>query len=559
MKSLLNHLSEFAIRAIVPLVAVLVLILASISLYPGPWFWIIAVVSVAVIIFGIYDFNQREFTLTRNYPVAARIRWLFYDLRPFLRQYIVEGDLEGTPYSFEARNLVHARARGKTDTQPFGTEQEVDREGYIWVSHSMAPANEPEKDPRVTIGNEQTSKPYDASVLNISAMSFGALSAKAIEALNKGAKIGNFYHDTGEGGLSKYHLKHGGDIVWELGTGYFGCRDDKGNFDPHLFADQAQQDVVKMTEIKLNQGAKPGHGGMLPGAKVTPEIAEARRIPVFQDCLSPHGHSAFSTPVEMLEFVAKMRELSGGKPVGLKFCVGLPHEVFALMKAMLKTGIYPDYIVVDGGEGGTGAAPQELSDWVGMPLTEGLVLVRNALVGTGLRQHVKLAASGKIYSGMGLAKNLALGADWCNAARAFMFSIGCIQAKRCHLGTCPTGITTQDAWRQRGLVVDVQAERAARFHEKTIEALMDIVSSAGHTHPKDLDAHHLTARIDATQSKPLIEIHPFLPRNILLDEPEETPYAAWWKAADADTFAPRTDLVDAFRKSKINQQKGYEL
>lgn len=547
MMSLLSALQ----RALLPLAALLLAGLSVWLAWGSAWSLVTLIVCLPIIVLGAYDWFQERFTLMRNYPVAARIRWVFYDLRPFLRQYIVEDDLEGTPYSFEARNLVHSRARGKTDTHPFGSERNMGESGYSWISHSMAPTSEPELHPRVSVGNAQTGKPYSASILNISAMSFGALSARAIEALNLGASLGNFYHDTGEGGLSEYHLKHGGDIVWELGTGYFGCRDRNGRFEPGKFADNAQRDAVKMTEIKLSQGAKPGHGGLLPADKVTQEIAEARQVEAFKDCLSPRAHSAFSTPVELLEFAARMRDLSGGKPVGLKLCVGQPHELMALMKAMLKTGIWPEFIVVDGAEGGTGAAPLELSDWVGMPLIEGLVLVRNALVGTGLRKHVRLAASGKVYSAMGLARNLALGADWCNAARAFMFSIGCIQAKRCHLGTCPTGVTTQDRWRQRGLVVDVQSQHAARFHEKTLASLADIVAAAGLAHPRDLEPHHLTTRLSAAEAKPMGNLHTFLPENILIDAPEETAYAAWWRAADAQSFKPRADIV-----AKVPETRG---
>ncbi len=544
------------LRAIVPVSALVAtaisIALATVSL----WWLLVLLVALPLLFLSIVDFVRPDLSLARNYPGAAHIRWLFYDLRPYLRQYIVEGDLEGTPYSFEARNLVHARAMGSTDTHPFGTERNLDEEGYHWLSHSMAPADAPDKHPRVRIGNDQTSKPYDASLLNISAMSFGALSPRAIEALNLGAKQGGFYHDTGEGGLSKYHLKHGGDIVWEIGSGYFGCRDGDGNFDPGKFRDSAQRDEVKMTEIKLSQGAKPGHGGLLPGRKVTEEIAEARQVEAGKDCLSPRGHSAFSTPVGMLEFAARMRDLSGGKPVGLKLCVGQKHEVLALMKAMIKTGIHPDFIVVDGAEGGTGAAPLELSDWVGMPLTEGLIFMQNALVGAGLRDHVRLAASGKVYSGMGLAKNLALGADWCNAARAFMFSIGCIQAKRCHTGTCPTGITTQDKWRQRGLVVDVQGPRAARFHDKTLASLGDIVAAAGLSHPRDLRPHHLTTRSSAVDAREQDELHAFLSPGVLIDAPEQTGYAEWWKAADPDSFAPRIDLHAARARQSTRQNKG---
>jgi len=538
----MNSILQLAKRSIVPIVALVMSIAAVVLLQVSYWWLVALAISLPVLALSLWDFFQRDLTLPRNYPGAARIRWLAYDLRPYLRQYIVEGDLEGTPYSFEARNLVHARARGTEDLNPFGSERRMDEEGYHWVSHTIAPATAPETDPRVTVGNEQTKRPYDASVMNISAMSFGALSPKAIEALNLGAKQGGFYHDTGEGGVSTYHLQHGGDLVWEIGSGYFGCRDKAGRFDPALFRDLAQQDAIKMVEVKLSQGAKPGHGGVLPARKVTDEIAAVRKVEAWKDCVSPRAHSAFSTPVEMLEFAARLRELSDGKPVGFKLCVGQPHEVMAIMKAMLKTGIFPDFFVVDGAEGGTGAAPLELSDWVGMPLIEGLVLVRNALVGSGLKRHVRLAASGKVYSGMGLAHNLAIGADWCNAARAFMFSIGCIQAKRCHTGTCPTGVTTQDPWRQRGLVVDVQARRAARFHAKTLEALSDIVASVGLTHPKDLRPHHITTRIDAVEAREMGEVHTFLGDNVLVDAPDDTPFAQWWQAADPDSFRPVRDI-----------------
>lgn len=530
-------------RSIVPVAAALLSIALALlgSLLSPTWYWPL-IVTVPIVALGIYDWTQRKWTIIRNYPVAARIRWLFYDLRPYLRAYIVEDDLNGTPFSFEARNLVHARADGKTDTHPFGTERHTGDPQYHWFAHSIKPENEPDQSPRVTVGHEQTARPYSASVLNISAMSFGALSANAVKALNLGAKLGDFYHDTGEGGLSDHHLSHGGDLVWELGSGYFGARDKDGHFDPAQFADKAAHDAVKMTEIKLSQGAKPGHGGLLPAAKVTEEIARIRGVPAHQDCLSPAGHSAFSTPIELLEFAAKMRELSGGKPVGIKLCIGQMHEPFALMKAILETGIMPEFIVVDGGEGGTGAAPLELSDWVGMPLDEGLLVMRNALVGAGLKDKIRLAASGKIYSGMGLARNLAQGADWCNAARSFMFSIGCIQAQRCHLGTCPTGVTTQDAGRQRGLIPAVQGTRAARFHAETLKSLAHIVAAVGLEHPRDLAPHHLIHRVGPEKALPIDEIKTFLPEGALLDAPEQTVYATWWRAARADSFRPATDL-----------------
>jgi glutamate synthase domain-containing protein 2 len=524
-------------RTIVPIAATFLSIAGGLF----GWYWLL-ILTLPIIILGLHDWFQTSRTIIRNYPVAGRIRWLFYDLRPFLRAYIVEDDLSGTPYSFDARNLIHARARGQTDTHPFGTERDTNSYEYHWISHSIVPEPDPDLSPRVMVGNEQTGKPYSASILNISAMSFGALSANAVLALNLGAKKGCFYHDTGEGGVSEYHLRHGGDLVWELGAGYFGARDKNGHFDPETFRDQAEHDAIKMIEIKLSQGAKPGHGGLVPAAKVTEEIARIRGIPAHKNCLSPRGHSAFSTPVELLKFVARLRDLSGGKPVGLKLCIGQPHEPFALVKAMLETGILPEFVVVDGGEGGTGAAPLELSDWVGMPLSEGLVLMRNALVGTGLKNKVRLAASGKIYSGMGLAMNLAQGADWCNAARAFMMSIGCIQAQRCHLDSCPTGVTTQDPVRQRGLVPEVQGERAARFHGKTLTALTDIVAAAGFKHPADLQPHHIMHRVGPEKALPMDRIHTFLPEGILCDAPEETVLADWWAAASPNSFRPLVDL-----------------
>ncbi|MDN5864746.1 MAG: FMN-binding glutamate synthase family protein [Gammaproteobacteria bacterium] len=546
--SMLNMLK----RSIIPVVAMLLsilFILLGVFVHPALYWPLIA--TLPVVALGAYDRYQRKWNITRNYPVAARIRWMFYDLRPFLRAYIVEDDMNGTPFSFEARNLVHARAQGRTDTQPFGTQRHTEELSYHWFAHSIKPEEKSEESPRLTVGSDQASKPYSASVLNISAMSFGALSAHAVQALNLGAKLGHFYHDTGEGGLSKYHLSHGGDLVWELGSGYFGARDKHGNFDPGQFADMAARDEVRMTEIKLSQGAKPGHGGMLLAAKVTEEIARARGVPAHEDCLSPSAHSAFATPVEMMEFAARMRELSGGKPVGIKLCVGQMHEPFALMKAILETGITPDFIVVDGGEGGTGAAPLELSDWVGMPLDEGLNVMRNALVGCGLKDQIRLAASGKVYSGMGLAQDLAKGADWCNAARAFMFSIGCIQARRCHTGTCPTGVTTQDPRRQRGLVPEVQGPRAARFHDETLKALAYIVSAVGLKHPRELRPHHLIHRVSPEEMRPLDEIKTYLPKGSLLDAPEDTLYAPWWRAARADSFQPATNLdVERARKQR---------
>ncbi|MDG6094204.1 FMN-binding glutamate synthase family protein [Acetobacter sp. AN02] len=497
------------------------------------------ILTVPLLVICLIDLAQSEHSLRRNFPGAARFRWFFEWLRPFLRSYIVESDLDGRPFSLDDRSLIYARAKGTVDAHPFGTELDVYDGEYEWLAHSVVPNPAADKEMRVHVGSDQCAKPYSASRLNISAMSFGALGANAIEALNLGAKKGGFYHDTGEGGLSPYHRRHGGDIVWELGSGYFGCRTKEGRFDPELFRERASSDQVKMTEIKLSQGAKPGHGGLLPGVKVTKEIAETRGVPEGQDCLSPPGHSAFSSPKELVEFAARMRDLSGGKPVGIKLCVGYPHELFAIVKAMLATGITLDFIVVDGAEGGTGAAPQELSDRMGMPLREGLIMARNALVGSGLKSRIRLAASGKITSAAGMAMHAALGADWCNAARGFMFSLGCIQSMRCHTDTCPTGIATQSAARQRGLVIPEKAERVARFHKSTIAALHEIVVSAGLNSPDEFRPWHLRHRINVAEARQMDELYPFVEEGELLAGTSHERLRRWWDDADPDSFRRR--------------------
>ena len=501
-------------------------------------FWLL-LLFVPLLVVALIDLLQTHHSLRHNYPVSARFRWFFEWLRPFLRSYIVESDLDGRPFSHDERALVYARAKGDVSTHPFGTELDVYSEEYEWLAHSIAPSRHAEKYTRVSVGTDQCSRPYSAARLNISAMSFGALGSNAIEALNLGARIGGFYHDTGEGGLSPYHLKHGGDIVWELGSGYFGCRNASGNFDPAHFRDKATNDAVVMTEIKLSQGAKPGHGGLLPGPKVTAEIARIRDIPEGEDCLSPPFHTAFSTPRELLAFAAQMRDLSGGKPVGIKLCVGYPHELFAVVKAMIETEILVDFIVIDGAEGGTGAAPTELSDRVGMPLREGLILARNALVGTNLKDKVRLAASGKVNSGAAIAMNAALGADWCNAARSFMFSLGCVQSMRCHTDTCPTGVATQSPARQRALVVPEKAERVARFQRATLDALHDIVVAAGLNSPDEFTPDGLRQRINAAEMRSIDEIYPFVQPGELLDGARDPRLANWWNAADPASFARR--------------------
>ena len=504
----------------------------------APWGWMKwgMLVTIPLLAIAVYDFLQRKHSLRRNYPLIARIRWLMEDLRPFLRAYVVEGDLEGRPFNHDERSLVYARAKGELDAHPFGTELDVYSDEYEWLAHSIVPKEDVPGEWRVEVGSGQCSKPYSASLLNISAMSFGSLSANAIMALNKGAAAGNFYHDTGEGGLSRYHRAHGGDLVWEIGSGYFGCRNDDGSFDPGRFRETATDDQVKMVEIKLSQGAKPGHGGVLPGPKVTQEIAETRGVPMGRDVISPPAHSTFRTPVELLEWAAQLRDLSGGKPVGIKLCVGKPHEVFALCKAMLETGIRLDYIVVDGAEGGTGAAPVEFSNRVGMPLREGLILVRNALVGTGLKDEIRIAAAGKVHSGAGLAMNLGLGADWCNAGRAFMFALGCVQSMQCHTDHCPTGIATQDALRQRGLVVPTKAERVARFQRHTLHALREMVMAMGLDNPWQIEPCHISERRNSARSDTIDRIYGFLEPGALLENPAETQYAKAWAAAQADSF-----------------------
>ncbi len=455
-----------------------------------------ALVFLFLVLLGWRDIRQRRHAVLRNYPVIGHLRFLAEFIRLEIRQYFIESDTEATPFSRQQRSLVYQRAKGQPDKRPFGTQLDVGAAGYEWLNHSMAPTTLASHDFRITIGSGGTSctQPYSASVFNISAMSFGSLSANAILALNAGAARGGFAHDTGEGSISEHHRKHGGDLIWEIGSGYFGCRDELGGFSEEAFARNARDPQVKMIEVKLSQGAKPGHGGMLPGAKVTPEIAAARGVPVGVDCISPASHAAFDSPVGLLRFVERLRQLSGGKPTGFKLCIGHPWEWFAITKAMLETGLYPDFIVVDGAEGGTGAAPLEFTDHVGAPLQEGLLLVHNTLVGLGLRRHVKLGCAGKVTSAFDIARAMALGADWCNAARGFMFALGCIQAQTCHTGNCPTGVTAQDPQRAKALVVGDKTERVWKFHDNTLHALKELVQAAGLQHPGEITAAHIVRR-----------------------------------------------------------------
>jgi len=493
---------------------------------------------------GVYDLRQTKRSILRNYPIIGHLRFMLEFVRPEIRQYFIESDNEATPFSRSQRSLVYQRAKGEPDKRPFGTQLDVHAEGYEWVNHSVAPTKIGSHDFRITIG-EDTAQPYSASVFNISAMSFGALSANAILALNKGAQRGNFAHDTGEGSISAHHRVHGGDLIWEVASGYFGCRNEDGTFNADKFAANALDPQVKMIELKLSQGAKPGHGGMLPGPKVTPEIAEARGVPVGVDCISPASHSAFSTPIEMMQFIARLRELSGGKPTGMKLCIGHPWEWFAMVKAMLETGITPDFIVVDGAEGGTGAAPLEFTDHVGAPVQEGLLLVHNTLRGAGLRERIKIGVAGKVVSAFDVARLMALGADWCNSARGFMFALGCIQAQHCHTGHCPTGVTTQDPLRQQSLVVPDKADRVYNFHQQTLFALKEMVQAVGVHHPNEITAHHIVRRSGGNKVRSLAQmILTQLPNGALLsDNVASLPliYRQTWPRATADSFALRPD------------------
>ncbi|MGR6496451.1 FMN-binding glutamate synthase family protein [Pseudomonas fulva] len=536
----LSLLSRYAVFAIC-----IVFTLATLPLIHHQWLWPFTLTTGLLSLIGLFDLLQKRHAVRRNYPILGNIRYLVETIRPEIRQYLLEADSDALPFSRAQRSLVYSRAKNQVSDKPFGTLIDVYASGFEFIGHSMRPA--PLADPasfRITIGGPQCSQPYSASIFNISAMSFGSLSANAIRALNQGAKLGNFHHDTGEGSISPYHREHGGDLVWELGSGYFGCRTSDGRFDPQAFAAQARSPQVRMIEVKMSQGAKPGHGGILPKHKVTQEIAETRGVPLGEDCISPSRHSAFSTPIEMMQFIAQLRELSGGKPVGFKLCLGHPWEFMGIAKAMLQTGILPDFIVINGKEGGTGAAPVEFTDHIGVPLREGLLFVHNTLVGLNLRDKIKLGASGKIVSAFDIASVLAIGADWANAARGFMFAIGCIQSQSCHTNKCPTGVATQDPLRQRALVVPDKAERVLNFHRNTLRALAEMLAAAGLEHPSQLEAKHLVRRISATEIKLFSQMHVFLkPGELLTGEVDGQFYSRMWQLARADSFEPNSEVA----------------
>jgi glutamate synthase domain-containing protein 2 len=507
-----------------------------ISLIWQPFLWLFLIV-LPIMIIGFIDIFQTKHTLRRIYPFVGRIRYLLESFRKEIQQYFVESDTNGTPASREFRSLIYQRAKEATDTRPFGTIFDVNLDGYEWINHSLVPIIIQDHHPRVSFGGKECTQPYLASPLNISAMSFGSLSKNAILALNKGAQMGNFAHNTGEGGISSYHLEYGGDIIWQIGTGYFGCRDKDGLFDPDLFTSNATKDVVKMIEIKLSQGAKPGHGGILPAIKLTQEIANIRHVPMGKDVLSPAAHSSFSDPKGLLEFVKKLRQLSGGKPVGFKLCIGIKSEFLGICKAMLETGITPDFITIDGGEGGTGAAPAEFTNSTGTPLRDALIFVNSALIGVGLRDKVRLIASGKVFSAFHLLRILALGADTVNSARGMMFALGCLQSRSCNNDKCPTGIATQDPARYKALNVEDKGKRVANFHHEMIRNLVELLSAMGLDNLQQLQPEHINRRVKGTEVNTYKQLYPFITDKCLLNN--DTIPESWrhdWEVASAENW-----------------------
>ncbi len=496
--------------------------------------WFLAFL-IPIIVIAIHDLFQKKNTILRNFPVLGHLRYILEFIRPEIQQYFIASDESERPFNREIRSVIYQRAKNVRDTIPFGTEKNILRVGYSWVLHSLDPKHVSEVEPRITVGGPDCKQPYSASRLNISAMSFGALSGKAIMALNKGALLGNFAHNTGEGGLSQYHLQ-GGDLVFQIGTAYFGCRDPQGNFDGNLFENIATRTEVKMIEIKLSQGAKPSHGGILPAAKLTQEIARARHVPMGSDVISPPAHSAFNSPIGLLKFIKRLRDLSGGKPVGFKLCVGRKDEFLSICKSMLETNIFPDFITVDGAEGGTGAAPLEFTDYVGEPLESGLLFVHNALVGINVRDKIRIICSGKIAVGFDMVEKIAMGADMCNSARAMMMSVGCVQSRQCDANTCPTGVATQNLRLQRGLVVEEKKHRAANFHKNTMKSFLELVGAMGLRNPSDLHPNFIMRRVSINCVKPFGEIYHYLEPGQLLGKNIPDNFKKYWDLADTNEF-----------------------
>jgi glutamate synthase domain-containing protein 2 len=519
---------------IIPVLLVLAIASVAASATVSAWWLFAAVPLVLLLAVGGYDYLQRRHSILRSFPVLGHARFMLEYIRPELQQYFIERNYDGRPYDRDTRSVIYQRAKGTHGEQAFGTERDVEQPGHEFVVHSTAPREPAAAQPRVLVGGPDCTQPYEMALLNVSAMSFGALSAHAIRALNRGAAAGGFAHDTGEGGISPYH-REGGDLVWELGSGYFGARTEAGDFDPAKFREKAADPQVKCVSLKLSQGAKPGIGGVLPGAKVTPEIAGIRGVPVGVTCISPPAHRVFHTPRELVLFIGRMRELAGGKPAGFKLCVGSRVEILAICKAMIAERVTPDFIVVDGSEGGTGAAPLEFEDYVGMPLTDGLVTLHNALVGTGLRDRIRIGASGKVATGMDVVKRIAQGADYTNAARAMMMAVGCIQAQRCQTNHCPTGVATQDPRRYRALDVPDKSERVRRFQEATVAEAQQIIAAMGLEGPQGLGPAMVLRRVDHHAVRTFAELYEYLEPGRLLAEPPES-WAADWNAADPDRF-----------------------
>ena len=515
--------------------ALLTLIAAGFALHT-PVLWVAAAIFLTLTLIGIRDYRQMQHPVLANYPLFGHFRYMFESIRPEIRQYFFESDSDELPYSREQRAMVYQRAKEQVAVRPFGSVVDMYRDDHEWLNHSMQPVDVAHYDFRTQVG--EGARAYAMSVLNISGTSFGSLSPPAIRALNSGARLAGCAHNTGEGGLSPHHLAGGGDVIWQVASGYFGCRTKEGRFDPEAFRLKAGADHVRMIEIKLSQGAKPGHGGILMAAKVTQEIADIRGIEVGKDCVSPARHSEFSTPRGLLEFAQRLRTLSGGKPVGIKLCIGHPWEFIAIARAMVETGLYLDFVTVDGSEGGTGAAPAEFTDRVGSPLHDALIFVDNTLIGAGLRQRVKIGASGKIVSAYDVVRTCALGADWCNMARPFMFALGCIQARDCSSGRCPTGIATMDPNRYRVLDVDLKAQRVANFHHNTLHAVAEMLGATGLSHTDSLTRRHIVRRVSVSEIRLADQIYPKVLPNALIEGKavEDIRLATYWNRVSADSF-----------------------
>jgi glutamate synthase domain-containing protein 2 len=477
------------------------------------WYWAL-LFTVPLLLLAIRDVRQNKHAIIKNFPVIGHFRYLFESIRPEIRQYFFESDLDGKPFNRRQRSIVYQRAKNEKQTVAFGMQANPALPGYEWVAHSIYPALIKEKDLRVTIGNHQCMQPYNASIYNIGAMSYGALSKTAIQALNEGAALGKFAHNTGEGGISEYHLK-GGDLIWQIGTGYFGCRHEDGTFNPVAYRKNALRKSVKMIELKLSQGAKPGHGGILPAAKNTLEVAAIRHVIPGTTVHSPTSHSMFNNAEDMMQFIQLLKELSDGKPVGFKLCIGDKKEFIDICEAISLTGIYPDFIAIDGAEGGTGAAPLEFTDHLGMPLYEALAFVKKTLDEFELTEYIKIIAAGKIITGFDIMKALSLGASACYSARGMMMALGCIQALICDSGKCPVGVATQDPALYKGLDPADKKVRVANFHNKTIEATKELMEACGFENIHAIQPSKFYRRINEQETKSFDEIYFNSKRNTL--------------------------------------------